>query len=57
MDLTNITLVICLILAGFILGMIVMAILLHPYRGELKRMRQREAARRHHQNQLRSLDR
>jgi hypothetical protein len=57
MDIANAALVVSLILAGFILGMIVMAILLHPYRGELKRMRQREAARRHHQNQLRSLDR
>lgn len=57
MDITNITLVVCLCLTSLILGMIIMAIILHPYRKELKRAHQREAARRQLQNQLRSLDR
>jgi hypothetical protein len=57
MDITNAALVVSLILAGFILGMIAMAIILHPYRKELKHMRQREAARRHLQNQLHNLER
>ncbi len=49
--------VICLCLAAFILGMITMALLLHPYRSELKRSRQREAAHQRYQRQLRDLDR
>jgi len=57
MDTTTVVLIICLCLASFVLGMIVMAIILHPYRRELKRARQREAARRHYQGQLRDLDR
>ncbi len=42
---------------SFILGMITMAIILHPYRKELKRAQQRETARRQLHNQLRDLDR
>ena len=57
MDTTTIVLIICLCLASFILGMIAMAILLHPYRKELKRAHRREAARRQLHSQLRDLDR
>jgi predicted RNA binding protein YcfA (HicA-like mRNA interferase family) len=38
-------------------GGITLAILLHPYRSELKWARQREAAHQHYQRQLRDLDR
>ena len=57
MDMTTIVLIVCLCLASFVLGMIAMALLLHPYRRELKRVRQREAAHRQYQKQLRNLDR
>lgn len=64
MDLTVAALVISTILAGVVLGMIIMAILLHPYRkalkrtrGELSRVRAREAERRLLQRQLGDLDR
>ena len=57
MDITTVVLIICLCLASFVLGMIAMAILLHPYRKELKRAWQREAERRQLHQQLRDLDR
>ncbi len=57
MNLTTITLIVSLCLASFVLGMIVMALLLHPYRRELKRTHQRDAACQHYQRQLRDLDR
>ncbi len=57
MDLTTTTLIVSLCLASFVLGMVAMAIILHPYRRELKRARQREVARQHYQRQLRDLDR
>ncbi len=57
MDLTSITLVICLCLVSAILGMVFMAIILHPHRQEAKRVRKREVVRAQYQQQMRSLDR
>jgi hypothetical protein len=57
MDVVTGALVVSLCLASFVLGMIAMAIILHPYRKELKRAGQREAARRQLHSQLRDLDR
>ncbi|HYU76891.1 MAG TPA: hypothetical protein VEL31_29840 [Ktedonobacteraceae bacterium] len=57
MDTTTVVLIICLCLASFVLGMIAMAIILHPYRKELKRAHRRETARRQLHSQLRDLDR
>ncbi len=57
MEMTTVVLIICLCLASFVLGMIAMAIILHPYRKELKRASRRETARRQLHNQLRELDR
>ncbi|HYU76414.1 MAG TPA: hypothetical protein VEL31_27395 [Ktedonobacteraceae bacterium] len=57
MDLTTLALIVCLCLASVILGMVLMAIILHPSRKELKRVRQREATRQQYQRRLRDLDR
>jgi hypothetical protein len=57
MDITTTILIVCLCLASFVLGMIAMAIILHPYRKTLKLAQQREAARRQMHQQLRDLDR
>jgi hypothetical protein len=57
MDITTTILIVCLCLSSFILGMMVMAIILHPYRKALKQAQQREAARRQMHQQLRDLDR
>ncbi len=57
MDLTTLTLIVSLCLASFVLGMIAMAILLHPYRKEFKRAQLRDVTRRQLHDQLRELDR
>jgi hypothetical protein len=57
MDITTAILIVCLCLASFVLGMVAMAIILHPYRKALKLAQQREATRRQMRQQLRDLDR
>ena len=57
MDITNVALVVCLCLTSLILGMILMAIILHPFRKELKRAKKSEAAWQHYQQQVRNLNR
>ncbi len=64
MDLTVVALIVCMCLASLIIGMVLMAIILHPYRKEVKRAWQREmqaqqrkTARHQLQQQLRDLDR
>lgn len=52
MGLTEIALIICLCLASLILGMVLQAIILHPHRAEAKRMRQRQAVEREHQQRM-----
>ncbi len=63
MDLTVVALIVCMCLASAIIGMVLMAIILHPYRKEVKRAWQREmqaqqrkVARQQLQRQLRDLD-
>ncbi len=56
MDITIIALMICLCLASILVGMILQAIILHPYRKEFKRARQREAALQRYRRQLRDLN-
>jgi peptidoglycan/LPS O-acetylase OafA/YrhL len=57
MDITNVALVVCLCLTSLILGMILMAIILHPFRKELKRAKKSEAAWQRYQQQVRNLNR
>jgi hypothetical protein len=56
-DIMMVILITCLCLASFVLGMIAMAILLHPYRKEVQRAQLRDATRRQLRDQLRELDR
>lgn len=56
MGLTEIALIVSLVLAGFILGMIAMAIILHPHRAALKRARERLAAQQEYRQRMRHLD-
>jgi hypothetical protein len=57
MDVTEIALITCLCLACFALGMIIMAIILHPYRKALKHAKKSEAAWQRYQRQVRDLNR
>ncbi len=57
MDITTIALIVCLCLASLILGMVLMAIILHPFRKELKRAKKSEAAWQQYQKQIRNLNR
>ncbi|MBA2391412.1 MAG: hypothetical protein H0V70_01550 [Ktedonobacteraceae bacterium] len=57
MDITSIALIVCLCLTSLILGMVLMAIILHPYRKELKRAKKSEAAWQQYQRQVRNLNR
>jgi peptidoglycan/LPS O-acetylase OafA/YrhL len=56
-DITEIALITCLCLTSLILGMILMAIILHPFRKELKRAKKSEAAWQQYQRQIRNLNR
>ena len=57
MDITNVALVVCLCLASLILGMVLMAIILHPFRKELNRAKKSKAAWQRYQHQIRNMDR
>jgi peptidoglycan/LPS O-acetylase OafA/YrhL len=57
MSIAGIALIVCLCLTSMILGMVLMAIILHPYRKELKRAKKSEAAWQLYQQQVRNLNR
>lgn len=56
MNTSTIALIVCLCLVCFILGMIVMSIILHPYRQEAKRLRRKQEEYQRYQQRIRKVD-
>jgi uncharacterized membrane protein (DUF106 family) len=56
MDISTFALIACVCLVSFILGMIVMSIILHPYRQEAKRLRKSQEEYKRYQQRMRNVN-